>query len=164
MSTFFNVTLTVLCSFQEPLSFSLFLLQTRKLAGPRLASLNLLQRSFRQKKKYRIVSPILLPYKLSISIYKNANKNISMYAWNKSICLSPWLYSNMTNMIPMIFSNTSWKSMKLLWGNIAFQKQFAFYRKRPNIRIVQFYNDFIPNFLHHDINALIDFTQTASQT
>ena len=141
MSTFFNVTLTVLCSFQEPLSFSLFLLQTRKLAGPRLASLNLLyrggsrgrvqgvrtpppdlrfsnttgilqkkkkrtmwfigvevdkrrlhpllkkildppllQRSFRQKIKYRIVSPILLPYKLSISIYKNANKNISMYA------------------------------------------------------------------------------------
>ena len=48
MSTFFNVTLTVLCSFQEPLSFSLFLLQTRKLAGPRLASQ--LQRSFRQKK------------------------------------------------------------------------------------------------------------------
>ena len=153
MSTFFNVTLTVLCSFQEPLSFSLFLLQTRKLAGPRLASphftcytgadlgggckgcappltcgfliqlvfcqkkkrtmwfigvevdkrrLNpllkkildppLLQRSFRQKIKYRIVSPILLPYKLSISIYKNANKNISMYAWNKSICLSPWLF------------------------------------------------------------------------
>ena len=46
-----HVTLTVLCSFQEPLSFSLFLLQTRKLAGPRLASLNLLQRSFRQKKK-----------------------------------------------------------------------------------------------------------------
>ena len=121
----------------------------------------LLQRSFRQKIKYRIVSPILLPYKLSISIYKNANKNISMYAWNKSICLSPWLYSNM---IPMIFSNTSWKSMKLLWGNIAFQKQFAFYRKRPNIRIVQFYNDFIPKFLHYDINALIDFTQTASQT
>ena len=40
----------------------------------------LLQRSFRQKIKYRIVSPILLPYKLSILIYKNANKNISMYA------------------------------------------------------------------------------------
>lgn len=64
----------------------------------------------------------------------------------------------------MIFSNTSWKSMKLLWGNIVFQKQFAFYSKRPNIRIVQFYNDFIPKFLHYDINALIDFTQTASQT
>lgn len=155
MSTFFNVTLAVLCS-AGAVELVYFYFKHANLQG--LTCWNKVS----DKKNYRIVAPILLPYKLSISIYKNANKNISMHAWNKSICLSPWLYSNI--MIPMIFSNTSWKAMKLLWGNIAFQKQFAFCRKRPNIRTVQFYNDFIPKFLHYDINALIDFAQTASQT
>ena len=47
-------------------------------------------------------------------------------------------------------SNTSFKRLKLLRGEIAFQKRLVFYRQRTNIKIFQFqrisnHKNFIPN-------------------
>ena len=39
-------------------------------------------------------------------------------------------------------SHTFLKRLKLLWGEIACQKRFVFYRKQPNIKIVHFFTLF----------------------
>ena len=62
------------------------------------------------------------------------------------------------------FSHTFVKRLKLLRGEIACQKRFVFYRKRPNIKIYLFllcisYNkNFIPKYLD---NALTDSVLTS---
>ena len=60
-------------------------------------------------------------------------------------------------------SHTFLKILKLLWGEIACQKRFVFYRWRPNIKIFLFYSisndiNFVPKYLD---NALTDSVLTS---
>ena len=60
-------------------------------------------------------------------------------------------------------SHTFLKRLKLLWGEIACQKRFVFYRWRPNIKIFLFYSisndiNFVPKYLD---NALTDSVLTS---